>query len=103
MAKMQSSPFKALLSPRQKFALCFSLLALSATWLFYWAWWVFHVHGGFFTPTWTMADILLTVVYALINYETMLVYGLLGRAKTIDANKPIPSFRAAMIVTRAPS
>ena len=103
MSKSHATPFKALLSARQKLALWSSLSALSCTWVFFWSWWFLHVHGGLFRPTWTIADLLLTLVYALINYETMLVYGLLGRAQTIDPDGPIPFFRVAMIVTRAPS
>lgn len=100
---MHSTPFVYLCNTRQAAAVFLSVVVLAFTWAYFWAWWVVYVHAGMFTSLWTFSDILLTAVWALPTFDTIFAYSLLAWAKTPDATGPVPCFRVAMIVTRAPS
>lgn len=100
---MSSNPFVYLCNTRQAAAVTFSVVVLTVAWAYFWAWWVVYVHSGMFNSSWTFSDSLLTAVWALQTFDTIFAYSLLAWAKTPDANGPVPCFRVAMIVTRAPS
>lgn len=100
---MGASPFVYLCNMRQTAAVVFSVVVLACTWAYFWAWWVAYVHLGVFNSSWTFSDSLLSAIWALQTFDTIFAYSLLARAKTPDAKHPVPCFRVAMIVTRAPS
>lgn len=100
---MRATPFVYLCNTRQAAAVLFSVAVLTFTWAYFWAWWIVYVHAGMFASSWTFSDILLTTVWALQTFDTIFAYSLLAWAKTPDATDPVPCFRVAMIVTRAPS
>ena len=100
---MGASPFVSLCNTRQLSAVSFSVIVLACAWAYFWGWWVVYVHSGLFNSSWTISDGLLSAIWALQTFDTIFAYSLLAAAKTPDARGPIPCFRVAMIVTRAPS
>ena len=109
----------------QKLMATITLLLYGASCIYLWLWWSLVVHqskasrqppmlpngvDGMNRPPsmpldgWTFLDILLTLIWAMLTYESLLACLLLLRAKKPNPDLPSdPSLRVAMIVTRAPS
>lgn len=86
----------------QCWVLWVNILLLASVWSYFWAWWICHVHRSFLW-LWTFTDSLLSAAIALQTFETIYSLALLSRAKVVDPRSPVPTFRVAMITTRAPS
>lgn len=83
--------------------LCTTIFLVATAWIYFWLWWVLHVHRGLHRRTWTFPDLLMSTVIGLQSLESMLPLYLLARAKVLDPRTPLPTLRVAMITTRAPA